>query len=187
MSGPVLGMLWIPDGAGGCADSHINKPKRRVRARELFSSRRKGNIPNIWLHIGSLSSLHSLLQKLIRQGEGRGKSQTEWWRPKIFIYFFGGGVIIHDPHFHMFLKSALMYLKGLVQAPRHQKTETCMKSKGLLTAQRSDVQDDLLCLQSDTHFFVYFVLSYSWFSTCFKWPPTNRLLVCVWEACPAFS
>lgn len=55
----------------------------------------------------------------------------------------------------MFLKSALMYLKGLVQAPRHQKTETCMKSKGLLTAQRSDVEDDLLCLQSDTHFFVF--------------------------------
>lgn len=61
---------------------HINNPERKVRARKLFSSRSKQNIPlrgeissNIWLHYRPLSSLHSL-QKLIRQREQmRGKSE----------------------------------------------------------------------------------------------------------------
>lgn len=80
----VLGMIEISTGAGGCAVFHINKPERRARARKLFSSRSKQNIPlrgeissNIWLHYRPLSSLHSL-QKLIRQREQmRGKSKAE--------------------------------------------------------------------------------------------------------------
>lgn len=87
---------------------HINNPKRKARARKLFSSCSKQNIPlqgeissNIWLHYRPMSSLHSL-QKLIRQREQmRGKSEgrerrTQDSAPDFFFFFWP---VIHDPHF----------------------------------------------------------------------------------------
>lgn len=61
---------------------HVNNPKRKEKARKLFSSCSKQNIPlqgeissNIWLHYRPLSSLCSL-EKLIRKREQmRGKSE----------------------------------------------------------------------------------------------------------------
>lgn len=102
----VLGMIEISTGAGGYAVFHINRPERRARARKLFSSRSKQNIPlrgeissNIWLHYRPLSSLHSL-QKLIRQREQmRGKSKAERWGPKMLQIFYFFWLVIHDPHF----------------------------------------------------------------------------------------